>query len=146
MKKLWKRIFKSKEMREYNKMYRKHRKAMIKLAKEDQSWDWCYLHTLVMTKIKHMHEYYSSRNNVWQSDETLIPIIEQLQQIIDLDAEIEKMENEPLGVEIAHIDGGIKCIYPDDYLKHVKQYEEKKQELYEKIYSSIGEHLQWWWD
>ena len=47
----------SKEMREYNKMYRKHREQMIKLAKEDRDWDWCYLHNFVIAKIKHMYEY-----------------------------------------------------------------------------------------
>lgn len=146
MRKIWRRIFKSKEMREYSKMYKRHRKTMIRLAKEDYDWDWCYLHQLVMTKIKHMHEYYSAGNNIWQSDETLLKIIEQLQKIIDLDTEIEKMKDEPLDVKIVHIDGGIKCIYPDNYREQIKQYEEKEQNLYKELYSSIGENLRWWWD
>ena len=53
-----------KEKHAYRKMYKKHRKEMIKLAKEDRDWDWGYLHDLVITKIRHMYEYYNTGNNV----------------------------------------------------------------------------------
>lgn len=84
MKKLFERIFPSKEMREYNKMYKRHRKTMIKLAKEDRDWDYGYMHDLVVAKIKHMYEYYSAGNNVWQSEETYNKVVETLKHAMDL--------------------------------------------------------------
>ena len=116
MKKLWKRIFKSKEMRKYTKMYKKHRKTMIRLAKEDQDWDFCFLHELVVTKIKHMYEYYSAGNNIWQSEESLNTILETLAHAIDL---AERLDD--------------AAIYEED-------------KLYKEFYSYIGENIQWWWD
>lgn len=116
MRKIWKKFFKSKEMREYTKMYKKHRKTMIKLAKEDRDWDYDYLHDLVVTKIKHMYEYYSAGNNVWQSEESLKEILETLAYAIDL---AEKLDN---------------------------AYGDKREELYKEFYFYIGEKIMWWWD
>lgn len=116
MKRLWKRIFKSKEMREYTKMYKKHRKTMIKLAKEDRDWDYGFMHDLVVTKIKHMYEYYCAGNNVWQSEESLKQVLDTLAYAIDL---AEKLDN-------ARGD--------------------KIEELYKEFYSYIGEKIMWWWD
>lgn len=116
MKKLWNRIFKSKEMREYWKMYKRHRKTMIKLAKEDRDWDFGYLHDFVVTKIKHMYEFYCAGNNIWQSEESLKQILETLAHAIDL---AEKIHN-----------SGI--------------YAESK--LYEEFYTYIGQNIQYWWD
>lgn len=116
MKRLWKRIFKSKEMREYYKMYKRHRKVMIKLAKEDRDFDYGFLHDLVVTKIKHMYEYYSAGNNVCQSEETYNKVLETLKHAIDLADKID----------CGHI------------------YVEGK--LYKDFYSYIGENIMWWWD
>ena len=90
MRKLWSRIFKSKEMHEYNKMYKRHRKTMIRLAKDDRDWDYGYLHDLVVAKIKHMYEYYSAGNNVWQSEETHKKVLETLKSAIDLADKIDR--------------------------------------------------------
>lgn len=146
MKKLFRRLFPRKEMRAYLKMHHKHRKELIKLAKEFGEWDWIYLHRFVMTIIKHFHEYYSAGNNVWQSDETLIPIIEQLKHILDLDKEIEKVVDEGLDVEYIEKDGKITAVFPNDFIKIMNENEEKEQQLYEELYSSIGKNLQQWWD
>ena len=117
MKKLWKRIFKSKEMREYWKIYKKHRKTMIKLAKADRDFDYDFLHDLVVTKIKHMHEYYSAGNNVCQSEESLNHILETLKHAIDL---ADKLD----GVWLS----------------------DKVVVAYKEFYSYIGENILWWWD
>ena len=121
--KILKRIFADKEMREYNremreyyKMRKRHRKTMIELAKNDLDWDYDFMHGFVVTKIKHMYEYYSAGNNICQSEESLNEILETLKHAIDLADKID--------------DAGI--------------FEE--QELYKKFYSYIGEHIQWWWD
>jgi hypothetical protein len=74
-----------------------------------------------------MHEYYTENNNVWQTDETRLPIIEQLKHVLDLDAEIDNMNKD-------------SCVV--DYNEWAK----KEQNLYEELYSSIGKNLRWWWD
>ena len=126
MKKLFKKLFPSKEMRIYRKMHRQHRRELIKHAKETREWDWSWLHESVIMQIRHMHEYYSKRNNVWQTDETLIPIIQSLTYILNLQEEIDNL-------------------WDDDTLSW-EEIANREQELYESIYHSIGDNLQMWWD
>lgn len=146
MKKLLRKLFPSKEMRAYRKMYRRHRKELVKHAKETREWDWFWLHDSIIMQIRHMYEYYSERNNVWQDDETRLPIIEQLKHILDLEEEIARMQGEDFGVERTVKDGVLTCNYPDDYKERMQKWCDREQELYEEIYNSIGKNLRWWWD
>ena len=122
-----------KEKRAYRKMYRKHRKEMIRLAKEDRDFDWSYLHDLVITKIKHMYEYYSAGNNVWQTDETRIPICVQLNHILQLQDEIDHLYDDDEN-------------YINYTVEEAVSLYEKESELYKSIYKFIGEHIEEWWD
>ena len=146
MKKLFRRLFPNKEMRAFLKMHRRHCKELVKHAKETGEWDWFWLHEGIIMQVRHMLEYYTERNNVWQSDETRIPIIEQLQHILDVEAEIDRMQDDNNGVEFIHEDGKVRAIYPDDYKERVEQWTKREQELYEELYNSIGKNLRWWWD
>jgi hypothetical protein len=139
------RLFPDKEQRAFNKMHRRHRRELIKHAKKTCEWDWCWLHDSIIMQIKHMHEYYTAGNNVWQSDETRLLIIEQLKHILDIEAEIDRMQDDNNGVEYIHKDGKVECIFPDDFKERVKEHEEREQQLYEELYSSIGRDLKWWW-
>ena len=105
---------------------------MIRLAKEDRDFDWSYLHELVITKIKHMYEYYSAGNNVMQTDETRIPICVSLNHILQLQAEIDHLYE---GVDVSNL-------ILDESLALMK----KESELYKSIYKFIGEHIEEWWD
>ena len=127
MKKLFRRLFPSKEMRAYRKMRKRQRKELLKLAKATGVCDWSWLHDMVIMQVRHMHEYYTENNNVWQSDETRLPIIEQLKHVLNLNDKIENMSED-------------SCIV--DY----KEFDKKEQELYEELYSYIGKYLRWWWD
>lgn len=124
-----KRLFPSKELREYRKMHRKHRKELIKLAKETREWDFCYLHQMVIMQIKHMYEYYSAGNDVWQSDETLNMVLKSLNHILDLQEELDTL------YDVYNLD--------TEYLKTL---DTRETELYEEIYTNIGQNIQWWWD
>lgn len=126
MKNLFRKIFPSKEVCAYRKMHRRHRKELIKLAEETREWDWGWLDDAVRVRIKHMHEYFSAGNNVWQTDETRLPIIEQLKHVLDLYDELD------------HLWDGESTDW-DAICK-------REQELYEEIYSYIGCTLQHWWD
>ena len=137
-----------KEKRNYHKLHRKHRKTMIKLAKEDKDFDWGYLHTFVITKIKHMYEYYTAGDNVWQTDETLLPIIDSLKHVLDLQDELDNLFKTPVAeIEFDHSLEYITTVkYTDEAKKALKYRYQREQELYKKIYSYIGEHIQYWWD
>lgn len=144
MKKLFRRLFPSKEMRAYRKMYRRHRKELVKLAKKDRDWDYGWLDEFVLTKIKHMYEYFSERNNVWQSDESLNEILEQLKHVLDLYEELDGLWDNYQSSLIKNEDGSVTVI--DDGGKKYLVIKTREQELYEEIYSYIGKYIQWWWD
>lgn len=146
MKKLWNRIFIDKEQRAYNKMHHKHQKELIKLAKETGEWDWLWLHDMVIMQVQHMYEYYTANNCVWQSDETKLPIIDQLRHILDLQKELDTLWD---NVTIDKYDD------PEDWLNHKvsdeqcekwRQTSEREHEIYKEIYTYIGENIQGWWD
>lgn len=126
MNRFFRRLFPDKERRAYNRMYRRHRKELVKHAKKTGEWDWCWLHQSVIMQIRHMYEYYSEGNNVWQVDESRLQIVEQLKHVLDLDAEIDRVSN--------------------DLIEDFKKREEREQGLYEELYSSIGKNIRWWWD
>lgn len=128
MKKLFRKLFPSKEMRAYRKTHRRHRKELIKLAKQDRDFDYGWLYDFTIMKIKHMYEYFSEGNNVWQSEESLNEILAQLKHVLELHEELDNLLD---------TDGDTK-----GYLDRLK----REQELYEEIYSYIGKYIQWWWD
>lgn len=147
MNKLFRRLFPNKEQREFDKMHRRHRRELIKHAKETGEWDWDWLHESVIMQIKHMYEYYSMGNNVWQVDESRLEIVEQLKHVLDLQAEIDRMQEDDCGAEYIYKgEEVVKVIHPDDYKDRVLDWHKKEQELYEELYGIIGKHLRWWWD
>jgi hypothetical protein len=122
-----------KAMRAYRKMHRRHRKELLKLAKETREWSWGWLDEAVRMNIKHMYEYYSEGNYVWQSDDTRIPIIEQLKHVLDLYEELDGLWSKDAMDKINNSEK-LKVVYA------------KEEALYEEIYSYIGCNLKGWWD
>ena len=146
MKKLFRKLFPNKEQKAFDKMHRRHRKELVKHAKETDEFNWYWLHKSIIMQIQHMYEYYTENNNVWQADEKRLMVIEQLKHVLDLEAEIDQMELDCDDVKVVHKDGVLTCVFPDDYNERCQKYEEKEQGLYEELYSSIGKNLRWWWD
>lgn len=133
-----------KKMRAYRKMYHRHRKELVKLAKQDRDFDWGWLDEFVRTKIKHMHEYFSEGNNVWQTDDTRVPIVEQLKHILDLYDEMDHLWDSHISGHIKNEDGSITPT--EESTKSYIKIRDREQELFEEIYSFIGCHIQEWWD
>jgi hypothetical protein len=79
-----------------------------------------------------MYEYYSAGNNVWQTDETRVPICAQLNHILQLQEEIDHIYDE---VEVNKLS-----------VEDTTNIWKKESELYKSIYTFIGEHLEEWWD
>lgn len=137
----------NKEKRAYNKMHRKHRKELIKMAKEDAEWDWEFLHDLVMTKIRHMYEYYKAGNNVWQVDETLLPTIDELKHVLDLQEELDHLfDNKPRPEMTKNENGSLTFTWTDEAKAQSDALYIREDEIYKEIYTYIGEHLRGWWD
>ena len=144
MKRLFRRIFPSKEMRAYRKMHRKHRKELVKHAKETYEFDWGWLYESTIMQIRHMYEYYSAGNNVCQSEESQNQIIEQLKHVLDLAYGLEHLWDDWDYDPIKNDDGSITTT-EENHNSYVK-IDAREQELYEEIYSYIGKNIQWWWD
>lgn len=137
----------NKEYRAYKKMHNKHRKELIKLVKKDFEWDWCFFHELVITKIRHMYEYYKAGNHVFQSDETLLPLIDELKHVLDLQDELDHLfDNKPSPEMIKNENGSLTFIWTDEARAQSDALYEREDEIYKEIYTYIGEHLRGWWD
>ena len=143
-----KRLFPTKEQREFRKMHRKHRRELVKLAKETDEFDWGWLHDSVIMHIKHMYEYYSAGNNVWQTEETLNPIIESLKHVLDLQEELDHLfdiEIDGMTCTISK-DGVVTIRYSEDAVQARSYRYTREDELYKEIYYYIAEHIREWWD
>lgn len=101
---------------QYNKMRHKHRKELIDLAKEDQDFDYEYLHSLVVVKLKNMYEFYSQGHAEFLSELDLNQILETLEYAINIADKID-MVPEPT----------------------------KIKELYQEFYEYIGQNIMLWW-
>lgn len=141
---IWKKLFPTKEMRAYRKMHRRHRRELVKLAKEVREWDYGWLYDSTIMQIRHMYEYYSKGNNIWQSEESLNTILEQLKHVLDLHNEMEHLWDDYESNLINNDDGSI-TVSEEGHKKYVA-IKDREQELYEEIYSYIGKYIQWWWD
>ena len=147
MKRIFRRLFPNKEQRAFNKMHRRHCRELVKHAKKTCEWDWCWLHDSVIMQIRHMYEYYKAGNNVWQSDETLLPTIDELKHVIDLQEELEHLfDNIPAPERIRNENGSLTFTYSDEVSAIRDRTYEREDEIYKEIYTYIGEHLRKWWD
>ena len=136
-----------KEWKAYKKMHKKHKKELVKLAKADYEWDWGFLHELVITKIRHMYEYYKAGNHVFQSNETLLPLIDELKHILDLQNELDHLyDNVPKPQITRNESGSLTVTYNDEVSSILNNVFERKIEIYKEIYTYIGENLLGWWD
>lgn len=144
MKKLFRKLFPSKEMRAYTKMYRRHRKELVKHAKETREWDYGWLYDSVMMQIRHMYEYYTARNNVYQSDESLLSLIDSLKYVLDLGYKLEHLWDDHIGGHIVNEDGSISAT--EESAKSFIDKSNQETKLYREIFSHIGSNLQTWWD
>ena len=133
-----------KEMRAYNKMYRRHRRELVKHAKETREWDYCWLYDSTIMQIRHMYEYYSARNNVWQSDESLNTVLEQLKHVLDLNEELYHLWDNYESNIVKNDDGSVSIT--EEGHKKYAAIRNREHELYEEIYSYIGKYIEYWWD
>ena len=92
--------------RAYKKMHKQHKKELIKLAKADYEWDWGFLHDLVITKVRHMYEYYKTGDNVWQVDKSRLQIVDELKHVLDLEYELDHLFDDIPASKVTFNDDG----------------------------------------
>lgn len=144
MKKLFRKLFPSKEMRSYNKMYRRHRRELVRLAKTIRELDYSWLYDSTIMQIRHMYEYYTARNNVYQSDESLLSLIDSLKYVLDLDNELEHLWDDHIREHVVNEDDSINTT--EESVKSFLDKSKREQELYQEIYSHIAYNIMTWWD
>lgn len=144
MNKLFKKLFPSKEMRAYNKMHRRHQRELVKLAKTIKEWDYGWLYDSTIMQIRHMYEYYTARNNVYQSDESLLSLIDSLKYVLDLDNELEHLWDDHIRGHVVNEDGSITST--EESAKSFIDKSKREQDLYREIYNHIADNIMTWWD
>jgi hypothetical protein len=131
-------------MRAYRKMYHRHRKELVKIAKTIREWDYGWLYDSTIMQIRHMYEYYTERNNVYQSDDSLLSLIDSLKYVLDLDNELEHLWDDHVGGHVVNEDGSISST--EESAKSFLDKSKREQELYQEIYYHIGSNIMTWWD
>ena len=144
MKKLFRKLFPSKEMRAYNKMHRRHRKELVKHAKQTREWDYGWLYDSTIMQIRHMCEYYTARNNVYQSDESLISLIDSLKYVLALNDRLNHLWDDHIREHVINEDGSITPT--DNSAKSFIDKSKEEMELYRGIYWHIADNIMTWWD
>ncbi len=73
-----------KRSRTYKQMMKKYHKSITKLGKDlsKNPWEWSYLSETIIEFLRFMRDYYTAGENVWQTDDTRLPIIESLNAAI----------------------------------------------------------------
>jgi hypothetical protein len=94
-----------------------------------------------------MYEYYKAGNNVFQADETLLPTIDELKHVLDLQYELEHLHDDiPPAEMIKNDDGSLTFIRDDESAERMTAAYKRETEIYEEMYAFIGKNLQKWWD
>lgn len=144
MKKLLNKLIPPKEDVVNLRMQHRHKRELLKMAKHSCDFSYTYLDEFVHLKIKHMHEYFSSCRDIWQTEEDRAQIVEQLQHVLDLWGNIDILWKNYEKNIIRDEDGSIAKNKRNAvlYLEALA----KEGELYKEIYSYIGEWIQFWED
>lgn len=144
MKKLFRLLFPLKEMRAYRKLHCRHKRELMKLTKSNRDFDWGWLDEFVRLKIKHMYEYYTEGNNVWQCEDSLNVLIAQLKHVLDLYDELDHLWDTYESNLVFNADGSVTV--DDTGSKKYLAVLDRETELYCEIYAYIGKYIQNWWD
>ena len=81
---------------------------------------------------------------MYQSDESLLSLIDSLKYVLDLDNELEHLWDDHVGGHIVNEDGSITST--EENAKSFIDRSKREQELYQEIYSHIAYNIMTWWD
>lgn len=150
-----------KEFARYKKAFKKRQKKLIKYIKKDYcefNGEAAFLEINKML-LENYLEYYTNRDNVYQSDDSLLPTIEQLKECLDLINKLIIDDYDTSATEFAdehrvakkELDGSIKFQWDSEtshqsWLTKVKLAESQRSLDYKKAFKLIGTYCRNWWD
>ena len=159
-KKLLRRIFPDKEMRNYRSKFKKRKQKLINYIKKEYTEYNGEAAFLDMNKmmLENYLEYYATGDNVWQSDESLLPTIDQLKECLALfnkliEDKYTDAAHEFADAHVAHVKEGIYYTSKWDSDESYEAWqdmlyaaEEEKTADYKTAFEMIGKYCRGWWD
>ena len=140
-------------------MHRKHYKALKKMIKKDNPWDWEFFHNLVVIKLKQTYEYYVAGNLVHQSDEERKNLLKSMDKVMNILNSLEHVDDpfhnylkdhpypQPIFKDLGN---GLCSIQHDELdeerMKIWTECKENYEKLFEKFYAKLGKEMRNWWD
>lgn len=127
-----------------------------KVVETDRDWDYCYLDRLVGHKLELMLEFFNSEDCM-QADESRLPIVAELQELVDLYHKIETYQYSEAASNFFALhyipDESLFMAGEWDNNENYKTWlkmedeawEEEKQDR-QKFYTLIGKYELEWWD
>ena len=96
--------------------------------------------------IKHfkISELRTLERTICNVDESLLPLIDSLKYVLDLDYELEHLWDDHVGGHVVNEDGSISAT--EESAKSFLDRSKREQELYQEIYYHIGSNILTWWD
>lgn len=142
--------------KQYERMSKKHKKALKKAAKNFKPWEYSYFMDVLYEMLSYMKDYYIGGYNVWQSDESLIPLLQSLITAYNAIKDIQEFKFEAPVNEfyLAHppknLDDVTSNRYTEEQAAALKQSHiessELKKEMYATLFNTIRDHIDEWWD
>lgn len=148
------------ELKRYKKAFKKRQKKLINYIKKSYTEYngevafLCLNHILLENYL----EYYSNRDNVYQSDDTLDDIIKQIKECLEIMNRLIEDDYDRSAIEFAdkhqikRVDGDLFYTEWDSeaskqtWLSKVKLAESQKALDFKKVFKLIATYCESWWD
>lgn len=141
-------------MRRYKKLVRKHRRKLIKLAKETSPWDYGFGLDYFILFLEFMRDYYEIGVNVddfWEGDGDRIKTIQKaLDEYDKYLVKYDKFNSTLIKDGTVELAGktftGITTLKVEYDEEDYREYELKKEKHWKKFWSLVSKHIRSWWD
>lgn len=159
--------------KQYFKMIKKNRKELDSLnrAARTRPWDWSFGLDYLIAYMEFMRDYYNLGWNVWQTDETLVPLKKSLDETLEAYKKWDECvldhfypeafkiaeqqyynlcREENKKVDLNEKEKYIKeCISPDEWPfteENLNKYGEEYIRRRNKFFQLLSENIEKWWD
>lgn len=149
------RHYKKAVKKSYYRMMRYYRKKLTRSARGFQPYDWGFFIDNLRITLEWMEAYFDLGYNVFQSEETRVPIQQSLEEVCDLleaaaeDTEITESYGETLEEWVNRLNNSDNQRSDEEleqYRARIEEQEAKRTELYKKAFAKIAEDFRTWWD
>lgn len=139
------------QSKKYRKMMKSYKKELKKLAKKAAPWEYGFLEEYFITYLRFMKDYFELGENVWQVDETRIPIVESLSGALNAYNEYESAWDpffEVFGQDIddKDIEEISRPLPSKDINKILEKCHRKEDRAWNKFWKIVQKDFKRWWD